>query len=1613
MADRTVTVKLRLDNKDFIAGLAKSEAAAKRFRDSLEGLADPFKNFPKEYPLPKMPKELPLPKVPKDKLPREGDDAAGAFARAFSKRLDTAFKSLPKAEITATSSDAQAKVQTLRTALAELSSKTVGVDIDAGTALAELQAIKVELETIDASADIDLRADTSAAISQIAALQAEVDRFNTDAAERELNDLTSRLDALRGRTIGVDLDAGAARAELAELQRGLESLNRSTANPQVRVDSARALADVRAVQAELASTDGRTAMPRISVDVGGALANIALVAGALASLPAVTSVAVGVGALGAAFGAAGAGAGAFAAVAIPAVGRVTDALKQQESAAGGAGGATESLAQKQAKAAASALQMAQAQDRVKDAQDAVRQAQEQVTATVEQAAERQASATRRVEDSERAVADAHRATQRALEDLSRAREDARERLEDLALATERGALSEERAQLNILRAQQDLAKTNADPKASGVDKADAALRVKEAQLALKEAQERNGDLAKEQAKANAQGVEGSDEVRRAKENVESATRRESDAERDLKDARSEAAKVAVEGQQAIAKAQAAVIKAQRDAERAAQQLKVQQLQAKAAMEGTGGAAGGAASKMSELSKAERALARDIQGFQKDYEDWQRALEGDVFPAISGGLDLVSSQLPRISPLVRNAGRSFLDLEKDAKGALEDPFWDQFLFNLNTAMPGAIEGLGHTAGNVFKGLAGIVDAFLPHTQGVVDGVEAASKAFADWGTNLKSNPAFQEFIAYAKENAPKVLEILGNIGTTVGNILGAGAGAGSATLDILVDISDKLAGMSPDQIQAIALGVGAVMAAAKLGTSLKLGGFLLLANLLSEMSPGQIQAVALAIAGVVTAVKGYQTVTGVAEWWGNLRGGIKGAGDAASGAKGKFGGLKDVLTGGGGMALAVTGVVTAVGALDRELSGLNPNMDNLARHLGDFARGGAPAADVLDQLQGKFSVIDGRGLSDVSDVIERMTSNNWFDQLDTQMGNFANTVGGVVGVTMDHGAQRVANLDQALSTMVSSGNAAGAAKLFDAITKQATDAGVPIEKLRDLFPQYTSAVSGVTGPTQNAAGAISDADQALKNFQSNMDTFSARTDVQAALQGLKKSYDDAKTAIEQAGGKLDFTRQMTDRQRDAVILAREKFSGYITDIQTVAQRQADLGAKTGDAARGINDQKVTILNALPQLFKLAGNSKDAKDAIYNLGKSAGLSKDQINLAKDSVAKLRLEISRLQNKTITITATVKGDNSTSIGAGKALHADGAVVDYYASGGLREAHVAQIAPAGTMRVWAEPETGGEAYIPLAASKRARSLDILSTVADLFGQELVPAAGAAGGKHVTTGGTTTSVSGSGGTGVVEVNLNNLDNLTLETGYAAQVVTKSVADAGAATAEGADQVGSAIENASGDLSGQISTLSGSIDRLAGSVDGLASSVSSAASAAQAAASSASSSSSSKASSGAKPGTVAPSGPSKSSSSSSKAKTGTASGSLKQVTSAKPVVITPAAMADGGLVTDPTILVGEAGREMIVPLDRRARGRETLHQAASMLGYSAVSGLSGPRYSPGGGGLGQLIATLDERSIRRLEAIVARARGVNMQVTNHYPQAEPTSTATNRGLQLVGSLGLD
>lgn len=91
---------------------------------------------------------------------------------------------------------------------------------------------------------------------------------------------------------------------------------------------------------------------------------------------------------------------------------------------------------------------------------------------------------------------------------------------------------------------------------------------------------------------------------------------------------------------------------------------------------------------------------------------------------------------------------------------------------------------------------------------------------------------------------------------------------------------------------------------------------------------------------------------------------------------------------------------------------------------------------------------------------------------------------------------------------------------------------------------------------------------------------------------------------------------------------------------------------------------------------------------------------------------------RNRTSTISVNVVTTGTVYAGPLGTGIAEGGIVHAYASGGF-ENHVAQIGKMGHSRVWNEPETGGEAYIPLALGKRSRSMAIWEETGRILGAQ------------------------------------------------------------------------------------------------------------------------------------------------------------------------------------------------------------------------------------------------------------------------------------------------------
>lgn len=130
---------------------------------------------------------------------RQGDETGGAFSRSLKARLEAAFRSLPKINIDANTTEADADLQALRVRLETLSGKRVGIDIDVAEARAEIRYLEAELQRLGAQhPNVQVRADTAAARAQLALVHAEIE-------------------AVDGRTARIDVDTSGALSAVLHL----------------------------------------------------------------------------------------------------------------------------------------------------------------------------------------------------------------------------------------------------------------------------------------------------------------------------------------------------------------------------------------------------------------------------------------------------------------------------------------------------------------------------------------------------------------------------------------------------------------------------------------------------------------------------------------------------------------------------------------------------------------------------------------------------------------------------------------------------------------------------------------------------------------------------------------------------------------------------------------------------------------------------------------------------------------------------------------------------------------------------------------------------------------------------------------------------------------------------------------------------------------------------------------------------------------------------------------------------------------------------------------------------------------------------------------------------
>lgn len=598
-------------------------------------------------------------------------------------------------------------------------------------------------------------------------------RANSSDAEREIYQIRAQMRALTDARIGIDVSTETANAAITVLQERLARLSASDADVAVRVDAGAAAAQLAAFQAEVSRLDGQDV--DIDVDTHTATANMSLLTTAAlalgpAILPVLPVIAAGLGAVAAAGVAAAAGIGGIALVAIPAFKGIASTLQAQKAAQDAATNATAQGGQAASQAASRALQQASAQQSLASAERngarQIAQAQQAVRQARQQSADAVAQAARKVQDAERSLADAQRDARQAQTDLTAARRTAAQELEDINNRLADSVLSQRDAEIALKEAtaQRNAVLNNAN--ATELDKQKALLAYDQAVQRLKEQTTETGRLKKETAAANKAGVDGSKTVTDAQSRVAESQRKVTDQQQALRDAQVDSARQIADAQQRVSEATANVAVAQQtaaDAVASAQrQIQSASLSAAGSVDQAAIAQAKYQAELAKLTPAARETLTAYTGLRDAFSGWSKSLQPQVMPIFTRALNGLKNSLPGLTPFVLAAAEAVGDLQDRASRGFKSPWWKSFKKDLQGSVGPAIKGLGIAFGNIFKGMGGIVQAFLPHMDSISATMQRITGRFANWATNLKGSPQFEKFLAYSAKMGPVLAKTLGRL-----------------------------------------------------------------------------------------------------------------------------------------------------------------------------------------------------------------------------------------------------------------------------------------------------------------------------------------------------------------------------------------------------------------------------------------------------------------------------------------------------------------------------------------------------------------------------------------------------------------------------------------------------------------------------------------------------------------------------------------------------------------------------------------------------------------------------------------------------------------------------------
>jgi TP901 family phage tail tape measure protein len=348
----------------------------------------------------------------------------------------------------------------------------------------------------------------------------------------------------------------------------------------------------------------------------------------------------------------------------------------------------------------------------------------------------------------------------------------------------------------------------------------------------------------------------------------------------------------------------------------------------------------------------------------------------------------------------------------------------------------------------------------------------------------------------------------------------------------------------------------------------------------------------------------------------------------------------------GLAIAgIYGVVTAVN--DFKAATSEADVSKLAGDLIRLGETGKSTGEIAKNFGDDFHGVAGRlgedGLA-LSDALKNVAEagDGTGAKVEEMLSKFPTVTNPLAPFndTLSQSRDRVSELDQALSTLVDGGNAESAAKAFDVIAGQATAAGLTVDELRRLFPEYSRAVEAAGVDAEIAGGKAKEAASGNVVFRDS-------------LNGVTISADKAEDALEEYITTLFRLPGLVLSLRDAQRGVQAAIDAATTSVKENG-RSLDIGTEKGRANQTALDAIASSARALSEAQLRANVSQKTMTA------SAKTAREEFVRVATRMGLNRAAAIELADKLIKIPKSVHTNVTNSAAAAKTK-----VVDYKTHG------------------------------------------------------------------------------------------------------------------------------------------------------------------------------------------------------------------------------------------------------------------------------------------------------------------------------------------------------------